>query len=98
MKPEAFLFVEKNGAYAKHCKTKTQALKAIVEELKSWGEDYLKDRVSVDPDKLTENDVKETWYRQCRACDVETIGDDDTCYECCEPRGTKGRKCFAVWF
>lgn len=95
-KPEAFLFVENNGMYTKHCKDKKTAIKAMQAELDSWGDEWVSEHIG--EVTLNEETVQEGIYRQHRACETETIGDDDTCNECGEPCGTVGRKTFTIWF
>lgn len=83
--------------FAKHCKDKRMALKAMQEELNGWGERYIKERIG--DVTLTEEAIVETRYFQHRKCETCTVSDDDNlCHECGEPCGTVGRKCFAVYF
>lgn len=85
------------GLYTKGTKIKEEAVKAMYEDaLHEFNIDKLDwyDTYSFLPEDITNESVIETWYFQCRKCDMETIGDDNLCYECGEPCGTNGRKTF----
>ena len=89
------------GLYTKGVKDKKEAAKLMREEAQrefdvylatgsDWGTDF-----NFLPEDITEESVKEDWYYQHRSCDSETIGDDGICFQCGEPCGTGGRKCFS---
>lgn len=89
---------ENAGLYTKGAKDKAQAVKSMREIAQKeydidpilWEKSY-----HFKPEDITEETVKDTRYYQCRRCDVETIGDDNICFDCGEPVGTTGRRTFA---
>lgn len=85
------------GMYTKGTKNKEKAVKAMYEDaIAEYNLDkiYWNDTYSFLPEEITNESVIETWYYQCRKCGIETIGDDNICYECGESCGTNGRRTF----
>lgn len=100
-KIRVYAFSEGYGMYTKGTKNKAEAVKAM--------QDYAWEDYRVDPDdwmsfqkyhpkEVTEETVEATRYYKCKACSVDTIGDDNMCFECGEIVGTVGRHCFAFIF
>lgn len=92
-------FSEGVGMYTKGIKNLEEAVVAMREyathekslDPEAWGEYQ-----AYDPNTVTTETVKKTWYYQCRKCNAgDTVGDDNLCYECGEPIGTgSGRQTF----
>lgn len=91
------MFVDEDGIYTKYCKDKGLAIKLMQKELDDWrSSDHSKERLS--KAVINEETVKEGRYFHHNKCGIDTIGDDNDCYECGEPCGTNGRSCFIIWF
>lgn len=96
----AIFMGEHAGVYTKGVKTLEQAVEIIRAEVaqekkdfgEHWGEYY-----SFGPENITAESVKQTRYYRHRRCEIESIGDDPTCYECGEYINGNGRLTFAYF-
>lgn len=97
---KVFKFRDGCGLYTKGYRDKksaTAAMRHAAESTKAENVGHWEDWYSYQPEEITEETVVETAYRQHRACETETVGDDDTCCDCGEPCGTNGRKTYAFF-
>lgn len=90
---------ESSGLYTKGVKEKSEAVQLMRAEVAREQEVYKKINHPWDypftAEDITDESVKETRYYQHKACEGETVGDDNDCYHCGETCGTGGRKTFA---
>lgn len=97
---QAILMHEKAGVYTKGCKTKEQAVelmrKTLQKEVEDFGPHWY-EYYSFGPEQITVESVQETRLYHHRICEVDSIGDDNVCYECGESLNAKGRTTFAYF-
>ncbi len=96
-KPVAYIYEDRNGAFALNCRTKKQALKLIQAEIDDYINAGRDEEDKFDEEIIVkEEDLKEDWaYPGHRKCNGGyTIG-ENICFGCGEYGGGRAKKCYS---